>query len=68
MHLAAGSLTSQERELLVEISRAHWLAAYSIESDDETFVSRRIINVVRRSHYHRYYKMVSDMLDEVLQV
>lgn len=63
MHLAAAELTNRDREHLSELWRAALAAAASIDPDDfETLAGYRVYS----GDLHRYYKMVSGMIEDIL--
>ena len=63
MRYAAAELTDRELELLAKLWRAALAAAASIDPDDETVVGHK----VDRGNLHRYYRMFSGMVEEILQ-
>jgi hypothetical protein len=63
MHLAATEITSRDRELLTKHWRFALAAAASIDPDDETPAGHKI----DRGDVHWYYRMVSGMIEEILQ-
>jgi hypothetical protein len=63
MRLAAAELTGHDCELLAELVHAAKAAAASIDPNDETLVGHK----VHRGHVYWYYRMVSGMVEEILQ-
>jgi hypothetical protein len=64
MRLAAAELTDREHKLLATFWRAALSAAASIDSEDfETLTGYRVYRV----HLHRYYRMFSEMIEDVLE-
>ncbi len=63
MHLAATELTSEDRELLAKLMHAAKAASASIDPNDRTPVGHK----VDRGDVHWYYRMVSVMVEEILQ-
>ena len=62
MRLAAAETTDHDREQLAGIWRSALAAAASVDPYDyETRVARRAY----RADLHRYYRMLSDMVEEV---
>lgn len=63
MRLAATDFTSQDRELLAEVVHAAKAASASIGPNDRTPIGHK----VNRGDVHWYYRMVSVMVEEILQ-
>jgi hypothetical protein len=63
MRLAATEFTSQDRELLAELVHAAKAAYASIDPKDRTPIGHK----VNRGDVHWYYRMVSAMVEEILQ-
>ncbi len=63
MRLAAAKLTDQDCKLLAKLWRAALAAAASIDPDDRTPAGYR----VGRGDYHRFYRMVSRMVEKTLR-
>jgi hypothetical protein len=64
MRRAAADLTGRDCEILAELVRAAKTAAASINADDyETLAGYRVY----RGNLHRYYGMVSGMVEDILQ-
>jgi hypothetical protein len=64
MRLAAAELTDREHELLSKLWRAALAAAASIDSEDFATLAGYC---VYRGNLHRYYRMLSEMIEYVLQ-
>jgi hypothetical protein len=64
MRLAAAKLTDSEHQLLAKIWRGALAAAASVDADDyETLAGYRAYS----GDLHRYYRMVSGMIEDTLQ-
>jgi len=64
MGLAAAKLTDSEHQLLAIIWRGALAAAASVDADDfESLAGYRVCS----GHLHRYYRMVSSMVERTLQ-
>ncbi len=64
IRFAAAELTDSDRRLLAKVWRAALAAAASIDADDyETLTGYRVY----RGDLHRYYRMLSRMVEEILQ-
>jgi hypothetical protein len=64
MRLAAAKLTEREHKLLANLWRAALAAAASIDSEDfETLAGYRVY----RGDLHRYYRMLSGMVEDILE-
>ena len=63
MRLGAACITDSVNELLAKLWRAALAAAASIDPADETLVGHK----VNLGNLHRYYRMFSGMVEEILQ-
>jgi hypothetical protein len=64
INLAAAKLTDSEHQLLAMIWRGALAAAASVDADDfESLAGYRVYS----GHLHRYYRMVSSMIEGTLQ-
>jgi hypothetical protein len=62
LHVAM-ELTDRDRDLLMKLSRAALAAAVSMNPEDE---DEHLVNGVHVGDLHRYYRMISNMVEHVL--